>query len=104
MNEDLTVGNACLRPRPAPGMQIEVMEGEGILYHPAHNQVTHLNRSAVLVWQLCDGTRRVEEIVALLAAAYPESTAAIARDVHATVDQLLRLGCLQAEEAGHGGH
>lgn len=80
------------KPRRAEGYAIEPLEDELLLFHPGRGSVVALNPTAVLVWNLCDGSRTAEEIAALIAAAYPES----AGEVRGDVDEVVAL------LAGHG--
>jgi hypothetical protein len=73
-------------PRSAPDYQLESLDGEMILFHPAGRTILHGNTSSVLIWQLCSGERTVAEIVDLLRAAYPEAADQIRTDVHQTLD------------------
>lgn len=83
-----------LCPRPAPGFQMEALDGEIVLLHPARNLILYSNQGGALIWSLCDGQRSVAEIVELLGAAYPESADDIAVDVPQTIQELLARGAL----------
>ncbi len=83
------------RPAQAPGFKLELVDEEVILFHPAHTQVIHTNRSGGLVWQLCDGVRTVEDIVGLLRHIYPESASEIAADVERVLRELTDGGAVQ---------
>lgn len=83
-------------PRPAPGFQMEALDGEIVLLHPARNVILHSNQGGALIWSLCDGQRSVAEIAELLSAAYPESAEDIALDVPQTIQELLSRGALVA--------
>ena|SRR5579884_2630830 len=85
------------RPRPSPNVQIDVIDGEIVLFHVARLEVLHLNRSATLIWHLCDGQRTVAEIRAILSDMYPEAAPQIERDVAHTVRVLQEKGALLAE-------
>ncbi len=85
-----------LCPRPAPGFQMETLEGEIVLLHPARNLILYSNQGGALIWGLCDGQRSVAEIVELLGAVYPESADDIAVDVPQTIQELLARGALVA--------
>lgn len=87
------------RPRPAPDVQIEILDGEAVVFHVATLQILHLNRSAALIWYLCDGRRTVAEICALLADAYPSAAEQIRDDVERTLRLLWEKGALVAESA-----
>lgn len=71
------------------GYQISEMEGESLLY--SHDKMTmfHLNQSAAVIWQLCDGQRTVSEIVDFLTSAYPDLSRQLERDVCSTIQQLV---------------
>ncbi len=71
-------------PCHTPDYQMELLDDEIILFHPA-GKVMHSNRIGALIWQLCDGQRTVAEITQLLSAAYPESAKQIRADVRETL-------------------
>ena len=73
----------------------EMMDGELLLYDPSGNQIIQLNATAALIWQLCDGQRKVEEMIALLRTVYPESAEAIALDIPEMLDRWAEAGCLE---------
>ena len=81
------------RPRAREGLSTELVDGEAIVQDAGRGQVTYLNASAAVVWQLCDGQRTEAEIVALLAAAMPEATG-IAADVAEAIAGFRRAGLL----------
>jgi hypothetical protein len=70
------------------------VSGEIILYDSATHDVIYLDRSASVIWFLCDGERSVAEISRLIAGAYPESRDTIADDVRRTVSELAKQGAL----------
>lgn len=76
-------------PRPASGCAIEVMGDEVVVYNPASDHVHYLSDTAAVIWQLCDGTRTVDEIVELLRGAYPDSIDEISQDVNTTIASML---------------
>ena len=88
------------RPRHTPGHRVEILDGEALLFHPATAQLAHLNRSAALVWQLCDGQHSIGEICALLGTAYPDAADSIREDVRQTLAQLLAIGALAVDDEG----
>ncbi len=83
-------------PAPVDGFQIETLDDEIVLLHPARNIIIHSNQTGALIWQLCDGARSLDEIVEILSAAYPESYAEIATDVPAVIQTLLMRGALKS--------
>lgn len=83
------------RPRRVEGYRMEHLDDELLLYHPGQTRVVALNPSAALVWQLCDGTRTREEIVALLRDGYPEAADQIPSDVSALLVTLRDAGAIE---------
>jgi hypothetical protein len=74
------------------GYRLEVVQGELLLFDPGRATVLYCNQTAALVWALCDGARSVDEIVALLAGAFPGAGAALEADVRETVQRLVSHG------------
>ena len=63
------------------------------LYDEVGQLLIMLNSSAAAVWERCDGTRTLDEIVGELAEAHADDDAgAIAEDVWLTVRKLAELG------------
>jgi coenzyme PQQ biosynthesis protein PqqD len=83
------------KPRRKPDFRLELLDDEIVLYHPTDTHMLYFNQTASLIWQLCDGQRSVEEIIALLSAAYPESASDILADVNATLDDFAKQGCIE---------
>ncbi len=75
-------------PVPLKDLRSEVIEGELLLYHPAQTKAVYLNPSAAVIWSLCDGQRRVGEIVELISESYPEAKPSAVDDVLATLQHL----------------
>ncbi len=90
--------NALLNTVPVPvaDVRAETIEGELLLYHPLQTRAIYLNPSAAVIWSLCDGHRRIGDIVALIAESYPDSKDQLAEDVFATVAELRDSGVLTA--------
>jgi coenzyme PQQ biosynthesis protein PqqD len=84
-------------PIPVEGFQVENLDGEIVLLHPARNLIIYSNQTGALIWQLCNGQRSVTDIIQLLSAAYPEAQAQIAVDVPETLQTLLTRGALVME-------
>ena len=74
------------------GFLLERIDGEISVYHPALTTAIYLNESGALIWELCDGSRTVGEIIDLLCLYYPESRLNIEKDVIALISQLVDQG------------
>jgi len=82
---------------------MEEVDGETLLYRATSKKMIYLNDTASAIWQLCDGERKVSDIVDVLAGAYPDARAAIAADVRDALDMLVREGALQIEADASAG-
>ena len=54
--------DAELRPRQAPDLDVTETDDGYIIYEPEKDKVHHLNPSAVLILELCDGVNTATEI------------------------------------------
>ena len=81
-------------PQPNPEYTIEELDGEMVLFHQSGRTIMHLNRTAVLIWQLCDGQRRLADMVQLLITAYPDAAAEIEADVGDILTTLVSNGAI----------
>jgi hypothetical protein len=84
-----------LHPRQQPDYRLEEIDGELLLFHPGRTQILYCNETASLIWQLCDGRRTVEAIIALLVEAFPEEADSIAGDVEATLQRFVQHGAVE---------
>jgi len=82
------------RPYPTLGYEVEELDGEMVIFHPASMKVMHSNRTGALIWQLCDGQRTVADICRLLSDAYPNFGQHIETDVHKTLHLLAEHGAI----------
>ncbi len=68
---------------------LERIDGEITVYHPTLTTAVYLNETGALIWELCDGSRTVSEIIDILSELYPESRNQIAGDVKEIIAQLI---------------
>jgi hypothetical protein len=87
-------------PNQQQDFQIELIEGETLLYQPQLKRVVYLNESAALVWHLCDGQRSVADIIEFLVNSYPETEDAVRADVIEAIDNLVLENALHFSPAG----
>lgn len=93
---------ADLVPSPRERYVVEDIDNESLIYRQASKSAVYLNETATVIWKLCDGTRSAREITAVLAEAFPEEAQAIAADVAATIDELIKVGALKLVERRPG--
>lgn len=80
-------------PKKAGDYSLQEFEGESLLYSTAHTKTVYLNETASLIWQLCDGSRSVEQLVALIESEM-ESPGAISQDVMSTLTEFKKQGVI----------
>ncbi|MDO8670341.1 MAG: PqqD family protein [Dehalococcoidia bacterium] len=86
------------RLRPVAGYLVEILGEEIVLFHPELLKIAHLNRTAALIWGLCDGERSEADICVLLADAYPDSAEDMKQDVRDTISLFKSIGALEEGE------
>ena len=64
-----------------PDYLLEKIDNEITVYHPSLATSLYMNDSSAVVWELCDGKRRISDIVEILQEAYPENSRQIKDDV-----------------------
>jgi hypothetical protein len=73
------------------------VEGETLLVDAQSEAVIYMDKAASVVWMLCDGQRRLADIAALIAEAYPEDRDRVVKDVRLAVRSLCEQGALSLE-------
>lgn len=68
------------------------------LYDDVGQLLIMLNSSAAVIWECCDGTTTVDDMVRELTAEHPDDAAVIEEDVHQTVRKLVELGLVADAE------
>jgi hypothetical protein len=81
-------------PRQKAGYETADLDGEFMIYHSGEGRAVYLNETASLVWKLCDGTRSLAAIEALLGDAYPDAEG-LSTDVDDAIRVLLEHGVLE---------
>ncbi len=75
-------------PILASGFELEEFDDEILLYSATSTKAIYLNKTAYLVYGMCDSVKTVGEIIALLEKAYPDQRDSIRNDVIAVLTQL----------------
>lgn len=82
------------KPKPVADYQMEMIEGEAVILHPSSTRVLYTNPSGALVWDLCNGERTVDEIIAAITKTFPEAAAQIPGDVAEALDSFVAAGVM----------
>lgn len=96
----LGAGAATLRPRQRDGVLSYCAAEEIVLYDRQTNVAVALNLTAAAIWDLCDGSNSVRDIIADLALAVGDATRVVPTDVERALNELhaLDLLILQSED------
>ena len=85
-------GPGVALPTRRAGASTVELDDNVAVYDDVGQLLILLNTSAAAVWQHCDGTATVDDMVRALAAAHPDDAADIGDDVRQTVRKLVELG------------
>ena len=66
----MSTENSDANPRRTEALEINEAEDGLVIFDPAADVVHHLNPTASMIFDLCDGTRDAEEIARVLAEAF----------------------------------
>ena len=67
---------------------MEELDDEVLLYNPTNNKTLYINKSASVIWQLCNGEQAVEDIIKMIQEAYPSDDDRLRRDILDTLNSL----------------
>lgn len=81
--------NLDLYPTPHPQVAGRVIEGEAVIILSESNLVNVYNTVGSRVWELCDGSRSVNEVIDLIVTEYNVDRTRAQQDVVAFIEQLL---------------
>jgi hypothetical protein len=93
MNDDASARDVYL-PVPRADVEWVDVDGSAVLHDPAAEVVHRLNSAATEVWEACDGSRSVADIVRALQRAHPDAGDVLGRDVRELVETFRRLHLL----------
>ena len=67
---------------------MEELDDEVLLYNPTNNKTLYINKSASVIWQLCNGEQAVEDIIKMIQEAYPSDDEGLRQDILDTLKNL----------------
>ncbi len=82
------------RPRSADQVAATLVDGQAVIVMADSGQMTVLNEVGSHIWELCDGTRSVEDIIDVIQAEYDINLQEAQQDVIEFVDRLASIGAL----------
>ncbi len=90
-------GQGC-HPRQGQHVTEYEMEGDLVLYNPTRDTAHILNKTAALVWWLCDGEQSPEHICAELAEIHGIEPAAVHQDVETVLAGFREAGLVRCSQ------
>lgn len=84
-----------LIPHQVSGFMMEVFDDEVLIYHQVKTQAVYLNKTAALIWALCDGKNSIIEIEKLLISNYPEAEDSIPEHINLSLESLIEIGAME---------
>jgi len=100
MSSDPDPKRSLVCPQQHPDVLQATLDDEILVYYPDGTTAFALNNTASVIWQLCNGERRVAEIVEILQNAYPEAAATMPREVDEGILALLSHGVIRLPRVG----
>ena len=88
--------DATLRPRHLPGTRLEQSGGRVIVCDADRKVMLSLNESAAALWELCDGSTTIEEMVMAICEVSSIPAGRARDDVERTLAEFERAGLLLA--------
>jgi len=82
------------KPVRAQGFELRNVNNELQLYKAKDNTALYINESAAMIWQLCDGEMKVEDITSLLKDSYPDAAEMMDKDVKEVLAMLKEHGAI----------
>ncbi|MFQ6063555.1 MAG: PqqD family protein [Methanosarcinales archaeon] len=83
------------KPLKREKLRCKEIDGETILYLSNTNSVHVLNKTASLIWSLCDGQHDIKEMAKIIASRYNADENKILKDVQEAIDEFQRLDLLK---------
>lgn len=83
------------RPTPHPQVAATVVDGQAVIVMADSGQVTVLNEVGTRIWQLSDGMRSLDEIIATIIEEYEVTPEEAWRDAEAFLRRLIEVQAIQ---------
>jgi Coenzyme PQQ synthesis protein D (PqqD) len=83
------------KPKVRSDLTIVELEGEAVIYDDETRQVHYLNRTATIVFNLCDGTSTIKELSVDIADAFSRQEGEVERQVRTLIRSFREAGFLE---------
>jgi PqqD family protein of HPr-rel-A system len=92
-----------IRPQTRQDLAVVVLDGEAVVYDEDSGGLHHLNPTATIVFQLCDGTATIREMSSEIAEAFGIPANDVEREVRALLRGLRRSGLMNGKQVAKNG-
>jgi PqqD family protein of HPr-rel-A system len=86
------------KPKVRDDLTVVVLDGEAVIYDDETGDLHHLNPTATIVFQLCDGSGTVPELASDIAAVFSMDGGEVRRQVEDVVEGFADAGLLAGIE------
>ena len=90
------------RPAPAAGIVHQKGADSVVLLNLGDGEYFALDDVGARIWELCDGTRTADDLIAILCEEYDAPAATVREDALALLDELVAASLLVAREPAPG--
>jgi PqqD family protein of HPr-rel-A system len=88
----------AVKPKVREGLTIVELDGEAVVYDEETTELHHLNRTATIVFDLCDGTTTMAEMAADLSAVFGVPVHEVEPQVRALIRRFRKVDLLETRE------
>ena len=88
-----------MAPRARADLTVVDIDGEAVAYDPVARDLHHLNHSAALVFELCDGRTTIAEMTEAIGEAYEMDPRGLEEQIRPLLRQLRDVGLLEGKKA-----
>jgi hypothetical protein len=85
----------ALKPKVRSDLSVVEMEGEAVIYDELTGQIHYLNRTATIVFNLCDGSSTIPEFSKEIAEAFSMNPPEVERQVRSLIRNFREAGFLE---------
>lgn len=92
----------AMRPKIREDLAVVELDHEAIVYDEDAGRLHHLNPTATMIFQMCDGTATVKELSADIADAYGLETSDVERQIRALLREFRKSDLLKGRTQSVG--
>lgn len=91
----------AIKPKVREDLTIVELDGEAVVYDEATTELHHLNRTATIVFGLCDGSATMAEMAADLSSVFEVPLHEVEPEVRALIRRFRKVQLLEPRDGHH---